>query len=387
LKKQAKKTKREMVYSFRGSFGISLYDSEKTILPNGKVTRKCHRTSIHEECVCMLRNPITCDNWELHPLTYQKAFEGLFIGYDPRIGPVISATKSGKDGKKYMPMCLAAAQNSVKTDVLLFDCDCDGCIDTMCYRHEIDATLSSKGHKNDADGWANITACGHAARLFCSKTGHFSVVVPTDTDIAVCRVGALGSGNCVMGMTGRWELQVLHDFIPSDPFSHYDETVFAKWEQFQRTVPSPTRNQQTKMRGDIEQKLKRRAEIEDAVLIAREKQLVQEEEYLKNKRTAAIQRAAMRSQLHKERVEANNLKVAAREAQLAERKNHTIHKIPKAAPTASPGGKEFAKKKISIEQAQQHEHKLKEHEKQRVAKLEYMMHIVQIGDAIQHGDE
>ena len=154
------------------------------------------------------------------------------------------------------------------------------------------------------------------------------------------------------------------------------------------THTGPPRNQQTKMRSDIEQKLKRRAEIEDAVLIAREKQLGQEEEYLKNERAAAMERSAMLSQqLRKERVEANNLKVAAREAHLAERKNHTIHKIPNAAPTASLCGKEFAKKKVSIEQAQQHEHNSKECEKQRVAKLEYMMHIVQIGDAIQRGDD
>ena len=90
----------------------------------------------------------------------------------------------------------------------------------------------------------------------------------------------------------------------------------------------------------------------------------------------------MLSQLRKERDEANNLKLAAREAQLAVHKNHSIDKIPKTAPTASPKDKEFAKKKISIEQAQQHEHNLKEREKQRVAELEYMMHFVQIGDAI-----
>jgi selenocysteine lyase/cysteine desulfurase len=47
----------------------------------------------------------------------------------------------------------------------------------------------------------------------------------------------------------------------------------------------------------------------------------------------------------------------------------------------------FYKKKISIEQAQQHEHNLKEREKQRVAKLEDMMRIVQIGDAIQRGKD
>ena len=64
--------------------------------------------------------------------------------------------------------------------------------------------------------------------------------------------------------------------------------MFAQLEQFKRAVPShmgPTLNeQQTKMRSDIEQKLKRRAEIGDAVLIEREKQLGQEEEDLKNER-------------------------------------------------------------------------------------------------------
>ena len=35
----------------------------------------------------------------------------------------------------------------------------------------------------------------------------------------------------------------------------------------------------------------------------------------------------------------------------------------------------------------QREHNLKEHEKQRVAKLEDMMRIVQIGDAIQRGKD
>eukprot|EP00966_Prymnesium_polylepis_P065330 1516632-Prymnesium_polylepis.1 len=58
-----------------------------------------------------------------------------------------------------------------------------------------------------------------------------------------------------------------------------------------------------------------------------------------------------------------------------ETSNNSIDKIPKTGPTAPPTDKESANKKISIEQARQHEHNLKEREKQRVAKLEDMMRI------------
>ena len=162
-------------------------------------------------------------------------------------------------------------------------------------------------------------------------------------------------------------------------------------DQLQRAVsihmsPPQPHSQQT-MRSDIEQKLKRRAEIEDAVIVARENQLAQEGIYLKNARAAATQRSAMLSQLRKTRIEAKNLKIAVRDEHLSRRNNHTIHKISNAVPTAPLLGKEFGKKKVSIEQAQQHAHNLKECEKRRVANLEHMMHIVQVGDAIKHGDE
>ena len=51
-----------MACSFGGSLGTSLYESEKTILPNGKITRKCQLTFVHEKCTRMLRNPVTSDS-------------------------------------------------------------------------------------------------------------------------------------------------------------------------------------------------------------------------------------------------------------------------------------------------------------------------------------
>ena len=94
-------------------------------------------------------------------------------------------------------------------------------------------------------------------------------------------------------------------------------------------------------------------------------------------------RAETISQSRKEQVDAN---ITARKTQLAKHKNQQTRKS-KAVPTAALCGKELAKKAVSIEQVKQHAHNLKERERQRVAKLEYMMHIVGIGDAIQHGDE
>ena len=107
--------------------------------------------------------------------------------------------------------------------------------------------------------------------FYRSKVGQYSVIVSNATERLFCPLGALGAGNCVMAITGKDELHIL-DYIPTDPFSYYDRTVFARVMQFQLAAPShmgPTRNQQTEtchgieqMRNDIEQKLRRRAEIE-----------------------------------------------------------------------------------------------------------------------------
>ena len=137
--------------------------------------------------------------------------------------------------------------------------------------------------------------------FYRSKVGQYSVIVSTATE-KLCPLGALGAGNCVMGITGKGELHIL-DYIPTDLFSLYDKTGFAHAKQFQLAAPShmgPTRNQQTEMchdieqmRNDIQQKLRRRAEIEDAVLIAREKQLGQAAAAAAVKFAVAAARAAV----------------------------------------------------------------------------------------------
>lgn len=101
-------------------------------------------------------------------------------------------------------------------------------------------------------------------------------------------------------------------------------------------------------------------------------------------RNDATQRAEMLSSMRIKRIEKNNLKVAAREAELANRKNHTVDNASDKARSA-PSDKEFAKKTICIEQARQHGHDLREREKQRISELQRMMDFAEIGDAIRDG--
>ena len=119
-----------MAYSFSGNLGMSLYNSEnKVLLPNGKVTRNCQLTPFHESLRLRVQNLVTFENVENAEqciLTSEKAFDGLFVGFDTRIGPVISVIKTGKKEKVMMPICYATFPNSLKVDVLLFDCDGDG---------------------------------------------------------------------------------------------------------------------------------------------------------------------------------------------------------------------------------------------------------------------
>lgn len=132
-------------------------------------------------------------------------------------------------------------------------------------------------------------------------------------------------------------------------------------------------------RAKIEKELIRRAEIEDAVLIAREKQYAA----LQLERTVATEKANRLSQSRQERAESNARMVIAREAELAARTNKKLtDKINTVAANPARDPAFAAKKVISIEQAKQHKHDLKEREKLRVANLEEMWQIVRIGYAI-----
>ena len=118
------------------------------------------------------------------------------------------------------------------------------------------------------------------------------------------------------------------------------------------------------------------------MLIARQKQNAA----LQAERIAAIEKANRVSQSRQERAALNARMVMAREAELATRTNKKrTDKIHRVAANPERGPILAAKRVISIEQAKQHERDLNEREKQRVAQLEKMLHIVRIGDAIQHG--
>jgi hypothetical protein len=134
-------------------------------------------------------------------------------------------------------------------------------------------------------------------------------------------------------------------------------------------------------RKQIEKELTRRAEIEDAVLIARGK----EHTALEVERMAAAEKAKRVSQSRQERADMKVRVIMARETELATRTNKK--RLDKMDGVVANPARDLASKAISIEQAKQHEHDLQEREKQRVAQLENMMEIVRIGDAIQRGDD
>lgn len=135
-------------------------------------------------------------------------------------------------------------------------------------------------------------------------------------------------------------------------------------------------------RIEIEKELIRRAEMEDAVLMAREKQHAA----LQVERTAAAEKANRVCQSRKERTNLNARAVIAREAELATRTNRkSTDKITRVVANPARGPAFAAKKATAIEQSKLHERDLREREKQRVAQLEKMERIVRIGDAIQHG--
>ena len=132
-------------------------------------------------------------------------------------------------------------------------------------------------------------------------------------------------------------------------------------------------------RAKIEETLKRRAEIEDAVLIQREKQREKQEELKAREK----ERAVLISQYRVKQAEQKDRILQARDTELAKRKNVNACKI--ITPYASPS-RPTAIKISNIECARQHAHAMQEKEKQRVCQLEKMMQIVEIGDAIQRGD-
>jgi hypothetical protein len=100
----------------------------------------------------------------------------------------------------------------------------------------------------------------------------------------------------------------------------------------------------------------------------------------RNKLRATLARERMQRQDDAQRKIVNRNKEL--EAQRGSHKTNANCVSPKTAKA-----KEVGLKEISIEQARQHEHDLKEREKRRVAALETKMEIMKIGDAIQRGDE